>query len=378
MNKSDFILENSEYFEEIAIIGMSCRFPGAGNVAEFWQNLCDGYEARTLFSDEELAASGIEPEIFQQPNYVKAGFVLEDIDLFDATFFGFSPRQAQLTDPQQRLFLECAWEALESAGCDAKSYDGLIGLYAGASMSNYFVNYRLAMRNLDGSANHLQTLIGNDKDYLTTQTAYKLNLTGPCINVQTACSTGLVAVHLASQSLLNKECDVALAGAVAVRVPHKAGYLYQEGAIFSPDGHCRTFDAKAQGTVFGNGVGIVVLKRLSDAIAEHDNILAVIKGSAVNNDGSLKVSFTALSENGQSQVIDEALGAADIDPSTITYIEAHSIGTPIGDQIEIAALNTVFAPASDKKGYCAIGSVKTNVGHLETAAGMAGLIKTVL
>ena len=371
---------NIEHFEEIAIIGMSCRFPGARNIDQFWQNLRDGVEALSFFSDEELMAAGVEPALWREPNYVKAGFVLDDIEWFDADFFEFSPRQAKLTDPQQRLFFECAWEAFESAGVDVTSYEGLVGVYAGSSMSTYHLHHQVAMQRADGSANHLQVLIGNDKDYLATQTAYKLNLNGPAINVQTACSTGLVALHLACQSLLNHECDMALAGGSTVRVPHKAGYIYQEGAIFSPDGHCRTFDQSAQGTLFGSGVGIVLLKRLSEAIEDGDPILAVVKGSAVNNDGSQKVGYTAPSVEGQTQVIAEALAASGVPPNTITYIEAHGTGTPIGDPIEMAALNGVFAAQSQDAwlGYCAIGAVKTNVGHLETAAGIAGLIKTIL
>ena len=362
--------------EEIAIIGMAGRFPGAKNIEAFWQNLHNGVEALSHFAEEDLSAAGIPPDVWQQPNYVRAGFVLEDIDCFDAGFFGLSRRQAELTDPQQRFFLECAWEALERAAIDPSRYPGLIGLYAGANLSGYLMDYLSTNQHLNGSASYLQALVSNDKDYLVTQTAYKLNLTGPSVNVQTACSTGLVAVHLACQSLLNNECDVALAGAVTIRVPHKAGYLYQEGTLFAPDGHCRPFDAQAQGTVAGNGIGIVVLKRLSEAIADRDHILAVIKGSAVNNDGSVKIGYTAPSEVGQRQVIVEALGAAGVEPQTISYIEAHGTGTPLGDPIEMTALNSIFANGQLRS--CAIGAVKGNIGHLENAAGVVGLIKTVL
>ncbi|MDH3601079.1 MAG: type I polyketide synthase, partial [Candidatus Tectomicrobia bacterium] len=370
------IAETPECFEEVAIIGLSGRFPGAKNIEQFWQNLRDGVEALSWFSDHDLAAH-YPPHIRQAPNYVKAGFILDDVEHFDAAFFEVSPRLAQLTDPQQRLFLECAWEALEHAGLDVSTYAGLIGLFAGASVSSYYLHHLLAAESAS-VANDLQIWLGNDKDYLATQTAYKLNLQGPCLTVQTACSTGLVAVHLACQSLLNYECDVALAGGVTVKVPQKSGYFYEENAIFSPDGHCRAFDAKAQGTVFGSGLGLVVLKRLSQALEDRDPILAVIKGSAINNDGSQKVGYTAPSLNGQATVIAQAITVARVEPETITYIETHGTGTPIGDPIEIAALAQVFKAHTERKGFCALGSVKTNVGHLESAAGIAGLIKTVL
>lgn len=364
--------------QDIAIIGISLRFPGARDPEEFWQNLRSGVESRVQFTDAELRAAGIEPAVFAQPGYVRTGFVVPQIDLFDADFFGYSRRQAELTDPQQRLFLECVWEALERAGIDPARAPGPVGLYAGACLSSYLLRYYGAMQRLDGSANKLQTLLGNDKDYLASQAAYHLGLTGPCVTVQTACSTGLVATHLACQSLLSRECDIALAGAATLRVPQEAGYQYEEGALFSPDGHCRAFDAQARGTVAGNGVAVIVLKRLVDAIAQRDNILAVIKGSAINNDGSMKIGYTAPSEEGQANVISEALGVADIDPVSITYIEAHGTGTPLGDPIEIAALKRAFAAVAGRRNHCAIGSVKTNIGHLENAAGLAGLIKTVL
>ncbi|WP_337886323.1 polyketide synthase, partial [Fischerella thermalis] len=363
--------------DEIAIIGMVGRFPGANNVDKFWQNLRDGVESITCFTDEELVSAGIDSAVLRDPNYVKAGSVLEDIDLFDASFFGFTPREAEITDPQHRLFLESAWEALENAGYNSETYTGRIGLYAGVAFSSYFFTNLYPNRDLTQLVDDFQTFIGNDKDHLPTQTSYKLNLTGPSVNVQTTCSTSLVAVHLACQSLLNGESDIALAGGVSIQVPQKAGYLYQEGGINSPDGHCRAFDANAQGTVFGDGLGIVVLKRLADALADRDYIHAVIKGSAINNDGSLKVGYTAPSVDGQREVILEALALAGVEPETITYIETHGTGTPLGDPIEIAALTQAFRRSSDKKGFCAIGSAKTNVGHLNTAAGVTGLIKTV-
>jgi acyl transferase domain-containing protein/acyl carrier protein len=367
---------SNESMEGIAIIGMAGRFPGAKNIEAFWQNLRDGVESISVFTDEELSAAGINSKVLQESNYVKSGAVLENIDLFDAAFFGFNPREAETTNPQHRLFLECAWEALENAGYDSKRCESRIGLYAGASINNY-LTFDLN-RDSIGSVNSFQSLIGNDKDFLTTRVSYKLNLTGPSVTVQTACSTSLVATTLACQSLLNYQCDMALAGGVSIRVPQKTGYLYQEGGILSPDGHCRAFDAKAQGTIIGNGVGVVVLKRLTDAIADGDCIYAAIKSFAINNDGSGKVGYTAPSVNGQVDAIAEAQALAGIEAETISYIEAHGSGTPLGDPIEIAALTNVFRASTNKKGFCAIGSVKTNIGHLDAAAGVTSLIKTVL
>ncbi|HEY9666547.1 MAG TPA: polyketide synthase, partial [Coleofasciculaceae cyanobacterium] len=368
--------EPYDSMEGIAIIGMSGRFPGAKNLSEFWQNLRDGVESISFFTDEELIASGIDPTVLSEPNHVKAGAVLEDTELFDASFFEINPREAELTDPQHRLFLECAWEALESAGYDSQRCESRIGVYAGASLSNYY-SFDLN-RDQMGSAQCYQTVIGNDKDFLTTRVAYKLNLKGPSITVQTACSTSLVATAIACQSLLNYQCDVALAGGVSIRVPQKTGYVYQEGGTLSPDGHCRAFDAQAKGTTIGNGLGVVVLKRLSEAIADGDCIHAVIKGSAINNDGSRKVGYTAPSVDAQAEAIAEAIMFAEVEPETINYIEAHGTGTALGDPIEIAALSKVFRASTEKKAFCAIGSLKTNIGHLDAAAGIAGLIKTVL
>ncbi|MEH2228581.1 MAG: SDR family oxidoreductase [Nostoc sp.] len=362
---------------EIAIIGIAGRFPGAKNVDEFWQNLQNGVESISVFTDEELLASGLDAATLNNPKFVKARSVLEDVELFDAAFFGFNPREAEITDPQHRLFLECAYTALEDAGYDSENYQGSIGVYAGASLSRYLLNIILN-EDIIGSIDNHQLAIAGDKDYLTTRVSYKLNLEGPSFTVQTACSTSLVAVHLATQSLLNGECDIALAGGVSISASRKAGYLYKEGGIGSPDGHCRAFDAQAQGTVGGEGVGIVVLKRLEDALADGDTIHALIKGSAINNDGSLKVSYTAPRIDGQAKVIRTAQGLADVEPETITYIEAHGTGTTLGDPIEIAALTQAFRASTEKKGFCAIGSVKTNIGHLDAAAGVTGLIKTVL
>ncbi|MEC4892939.1 MAG: beta-ketoacyl synthase N-terminal-like domain-containing protein [Oscillatoria sp. PMC 1051.18] len=363
--------------DEIAIIGIAGRFPGAPNVDIFWQNLRDGVESINFFTDEELKAAGINPVVFNDPNYVKAGSILEDIELFDAAFFGFTPREAEIADPQHRLFLECVWEALENAGYNPENYPGQIGLYAGAALSSYLFLNLYPNREFMASVDLFQTLIGNDKDHLPTQISYKLNLRGPSVNVQTTCSTSLVAVHLACQSLLNGESDIALAGGVSINASQKTGYAYQEGGIVSPDGHCRAFDANAQGTIFGNGLGVVVLKRLEDALVDGDFIHAIIKGSAINNDGSLKVGYTAPSIEGQKEVILEAIALAQVEPETITYVETHGTGTSLGDPIEIEALTQAFRSHTEEKGFCAIASVKSNVGHLNTAAGITGLIKTV-
>jgi acyl transferase domain-containing protein len=363
---------------DIAIIGMAGRFPGARNVEEFWQNLRDGVESISFFSDEELLARGVEPALLQDANYVKAGAVIEDAELFDASFFNFTPREAEMMDPQHRLFLEHAWQALEQAGYEAEKYAGRIGVFAGESVNSYLLHNLLPQRELIESVGVFQTLIGNDRDHLATQTAYKLNLKGPCLNIQTACSTSLVVVHVACQSLLNQECDLALAGGVSVGVPQGQGALYQEGGIVSPDGHCRAFDAQAKGTVKGSGVGVIVLKRLSDALADGDCIEAVIKGSAINNDGSLKVGYTAPSVEGQAGVIEEALATAMVEPETVGYVETHGTGTALGDPIEIAALTQAFGATGGARNSCAIGSLKTNIGHLDAAAGVAGLIKTAL
>jgi acyl transferase domain-containing protein/acyl carrier protein len=376
MDIAENFIDSLDDKDEIAIIGMAGRFPGANKIDIFWQNLRSGVESISFFTDEELISVGVDSELLKNPNYVKANGILENIDLFDAAFFGFSPREAEITDPQHRLFLEAVWEALENAGYNSETYSGQIGLFAGVGISTYLLTNLYTNRDLMESEDNI--VIGNDKDFLPTQISYKLNLKGPSINVQTACSTSLVAVHLACQSLLNGESDIALAGGVTVGAQQRAGYHYQQGGIQSPDGHCRAFDAQAQGTVGGNGLGVVVLKRLEDAIADGDYIHAVIKGSAVNNDGSLKVGYTAPSVDGQREVILEALALAVVEPETISYVETHGTGTILGDPIEIKALTQAFRTSTNKKGFCAIGSVKTNVGHLDTAAGVAGLIKTVL
>ena len=366
-----------DYLGAIAIVGMAGRFPGAASTDELWRNLRDGVESVTFFTDEELIEAGIEPELLRQPNYVKARPVLLGAELFDAPFFGYSPREASLMDPQHRLFLECCWQALEDGGYDVERSGDQVGVFAGASFSSYLFNL-YSHPELIRQVGFRPVLLGNDKDYLATRTSYKLGLRGPSLTVQTACSTSLVAVHLACQALLNRECGLALAGGVTIGLPQCEGYLYQEGDILSPDGHCRAFDVRAQGTIGGSGIGVVLLERLTDAVSGGDSIRAVIRGSAINNDGSMKVSFTAPSVQAQARVIAEALAVARVPPESVSYVEAHGTGTNLGDPIEIAALSRAFRASTDKKGFCAIGSVKTNVGHLDAAAGAAGLIKATL
>ncbi|MET0622970.1 MAG: amino acid adenylation domain-containing protein [Pyrinomonadaceae bacterium] len=362
---------------EVAVVGMAGRFPGARTVEQFWQNLRDGVESVTFFSDDELLAAGVDPEVIAHPNYVKAGVLLDDIDKFDAMFFGYNPREAEAMDPQHRLFLECAWEAIERAGYDPERTGGPVGVFAGAGPNSYLYNL-YSRPDIIEELGDLQIAIGNEKDHLPTHVSYKLNLRGPSVAVQAACSTSLVAVHMACRSLLDGECRMALAGGVTVANYNKTGYVYHEGGISSPDGHCRAFDAEARGTLGGSGVGVVLLKRLADALADGDIIHAVIKGSAVNNDGSAKVGYAAPGVEGQTEVIRSAQMAAGVRPETVSYVEAHGTGTPLGDPIEVAALTQAFRATTDEKGFCAIGSLKTNMGHLDAAAGVGGLIKTVL
>lgn len=363
--------------ESIAIIGMSGRFPKSRNLDEFWTNLRDGVECVSFFSEADLVYAGVDPSALDEPGFVNAGAVLEDLDQFDASFFGFSPRDAEVMDPQQRIFLEAAYHGLEDAGYDPERYSGLIGVFAGASLSSYLFDL-YADPGLVSQLDEFQLAVGNDKDHLATQVSYKLNLRGPSMAIQTACSTSMVATCMACQSLLAYQCDIALAGGVSADASTSKGYYYQPGGILSPDGHCRVFDASSAGTVIGNGVGIVVLKRLSEAIADCDRIRAVVKGFALNNDGSQKVGYTAPSVEGQANVIALAQTVANASPESIGYIEAHGTGTELGDPIEIAALNQVFRARTQKNRFCAIGSVKSNIGHLDVAAGVASLIKTVL
>lgn len=372
-------------FNSIAIIGMSGRFPGADTIDDFWKNIRDGVETISSFTDDELIAAGVplHPDRYE-PNYVRARSILKNRELFDAKFFGYSPREAAQIDPQQRLFLECAWEAMENGGYDPKRYEGSIGVFAGCYLDTYiFTNLCtqpgfLQELLVEMQVGHLGPELGNDKDHIATRAAYKLDLKGPAINVQTACSTSLVAVCQAVQSLLTHSCDMALAGGAALNFRHVHGYLHQEGGMLSSDGHCRAYDHRATGTVFGEGVGVVLLKRLEDAITDRDTITAVIRGIALNNDGGTKMSYAAPSADGQAEAIAMAHAFADVDPATITYVEGHGTGTPLGDPIEVTALTQAFRAGTDRRQFCALGSLKPNIGHLDVASGVAGLIKTAL
>ncbi|WP_433074763.1 SDR family oxidoreductase [Nonomuraea sp. CA-218870] len=362
----------------IAVVGMAGRFPGAGDVGTFWRNLREGVESITFFSDEELLAAGADPQQIKDPAYVPARPVLDDISGFDAAFFGMSPRMAAINDPQQRAFLEVCWEALEQAGYAAPEHRGRVGVFGGANISTYLL--RMTDHLLGGGQQEFsdfEVIMGNDKDALTTTVSYLLDLYGPSVAVQTFCSTSLVAAHLAVRSLRAGECELALAGGVSIRVPDRVGHLFGPGGQESPDGHVRAFDARAKGSMFGDGAAAVLLKRLPDAVRDGDHIWAVIRGSAMNNDGALKVGYTAPSVVGQARVIADAMADAGVTGEDISYVEAHGTATELGDPIEVAALTRAFGPTRDKK-YCPIGSVKTNVGHLDRAAGASGLIKTSL
>ncbi|MBB3120916.1 type I polyketide synthase [Pseudoduganella violacea] len=381
MNLADQGLPEQEFTGvEIAIVGMAGRFPGADSVDALWRNILNSVEARRAFDDEQLRARGVAAAALADPAYVKAGMVLDGVDQFDAGFFGYSPREAERLDPQQRVFLETAWHALENAGYAGSATPALTGVYAGSG-SNLYLMHNL-LPGVDWAASDIASLLGlmngNDQGSLATRIAYKLNLRGPAVSMQTACSTSLVAVHMACRSLLNYESDLALAGGVWLNLLQEMGYRHQAGAILSVDGHCRAFDAAADGTVIGSGAGVVVLKRLDEALRDGDTIHAIIKGSALNNDGAGKMAYSAPSVDGQAEVIQSALAMAGVDAGSIGYVEAHGTGTALGDPVEIAALTQAFRASTQKSGYCAIGSVKTNIGHLDAAAGVAGLIKAVL
>ncbi|EIQ8188542.1 polyketide synthase, partial [Escherichia coli] len=362
--------------EPVAVIGYACHFPESPDGETFWQNLLEGRECSRRFTREELLAVGLDAAIIDDPHYVNIGTVLDNADCFDAALFGYSRQEAESMDPQQRLFLQAVWHALEHAGYAPGAVPHKTGVFASSRMSTYPGREALNVTEV-AQVKGLQSLMGNDKDYIATRAAYKLNLHGPALSVQTACSSSLVAVHLACESLRAGESDMAVAGGVALSFPQQAGYRYQPGMIFSPDGHCRPFDASAEGTWAGNGLGCVVLRRLKDALLSGDPIISVILSSAVNNDGNRKVGYTAPSVAGQQAVIEEALMLAAIDDRQVGYIETHGTGTPLGDAIEIEALRNVYAPRPQDQ-RCALGSVKSNMGHLDTAAGIAGLLKTVL
>ncbi len=364
--------------EEVAIIGMAGRFPGAHDVEGFWRNLADGVESIRPFSQEELAASGVDEVTLANPRFVNAGAVMPDPDRFDASFFGINAREAEIMDPQHRILLEVAWQALEDAGHDPDRFAGRIGVYGGVAPNTYFQNNLATRKDLLDLLGRYAVMLGNEKEYAITRIAYKLNLKGPSISVNTACSSSAVAIHLACQSLLSGECDMALVGGGRILVPLSGGYLYEEGGIMSPDGHCRAFDAGARGTVAGSGIAMIVLRRLGDALQDGDVVHGVIKGTAVNNDGSQKIGFTAPSIQGQAAVIEEALLLADVSPESIGYVEAHGTGTTLGDPIEISALTRAFRKWTQKRQFCPVGSVKSNIGHLDAGAGVAGIIKTIM
>jgi acyl transferase domain-containing protein/acyl carrier protein len=362
----------------VAIVGVAGRFPGADSVEELWSNLVNGVESIRRFSADELIAMGVDRDAIAAPGYVPVAGTLSNVKEFDAAFFGYSPREAELMDPQHRIFLECAWHALEDAAIVPERTCGTIGVFAGCGPTSYLIFNLVPHAELMAPENLLALLNGNGKDSLATRVAYKLNLKGPALTLQTACSTSLVAVHVAYQNLLSGQCDVALAGGSTVIVPERTGYVFQKGEIGSPDGHCRAFDDRAAGTVFSSGAGVVVLKRLDDALADGNHIYAVIRGSAINNDGAQKIGFTAPSIEGQAEVIAMAHAMANVDPRSISYVEAHGTGTTIGDPVEIQGLCRAFAAHTADRQFCAIGSLKTNIGHLDTAAGVAGLIKTAI
>lgn len=360
---------------DIAVVGMAGRFPHAANLEDFWKNLRSGLNSVTRFSDEMLKEAGVEASLYNDPRYVKANVILEEADKFDAAFFDYPPVEAEALDPQMRLFQECVWHALEDAGCDTDRFDGLIGMYSGAKSNAYWA----ALSMLSGKNETLGYFAAtqySNKDSQSTLVSYKLNLRGPSFTLQTACSTSLVAIHLGCQALLNGECDLAVAGGANINMPQTAGYLFQEGMLYSSDGYCRTFDAKADGSIFGSGIGAVVLKRAEDAVADRDHIYAIIKGSAINNDGNRKPGFTAPSVEGQRDVVIAAHQIAGVDPESITYVETHGTATTLGDPVEVEGLKQAFQ--TSRKAFCGLGSVKTNIGHLDAAAGVAGFIKTVL
>ena len=359
---------------DVAVIGMACRFPDANNMEEFWRNLMEGKESITFFDDEELLNSGIPKEIFEKENYVRAKGFLEGVEYFDSNLFDYSDKEAQMMDPQIRLLHQCTYEVMENAGYNSFDYDGKIAMFAGSG-SNLLWMSKFG-NSQDDIIDAFEAITYNEKDFLTTRIAYKLNLKGPSMNIQTACSTSLVAIHEAAKIVINGEADMALAGGVSISYPRKEGYLWHEGMIFSKDGHCRPFSNDSSGTVPGNGCGVVLLKPLKKALEDKDHIYAVIKGSAVNNDGIDKIGYTAPSIKGQCDVIKSALKKSEIASEDIRYVESHGTGTSLGDPIEVEALKQAWG--TDKKGYCALGAVKANIGHLDAAAGVAGFIKTVL
>lgn len=363
---------------DIAIIGMAVRYPGAKNIDEFWENLRNGVESIRQLTDEELLARGVDPQRLSQPNYVKASACMDDVESFDASFFGYNPREIQLMDPQHRAILECAWSALEHSGYVPDKCELPVSVFCGVARDSYLTNNLITHSEILNATGDYSVMIGNEKDFPATRVAYKLNLHGPSVNIQTACSSSGVGVHYAIQGLNSEDCEIALVGGCRILLPANTGYMYIDGGTLSPDGHVRAFDAKAQGMVRGSGVGFIVLKQLEKALSDGDSIYAVIKSTAINNDGSDKAGFTAPSVNGQAEVISKAIEKAAINPETVSYIEAHGTGTSLGDPIEVSALTKAFRKYTDKKCFCAIGSVKTNIGHLDAGSCVAGIIKTAL
>lgn len=359
----------------VAVIGMAGQFPGAENVAQFWENLSQGVESIARLSDEQLRSYGISDELLNNKSYVKAGAYLKNSDMFDPEFFDMTPKEAEITDPQHRVLLECAHDALSDAGYVGEQYDGAVSVYAGIGVDTYLLGNIMPNPQILNDMGMYQLVLGNDKCYAVSRISYKMNLTGASLLIDTSCSTSLVSIVMAYKSLLSYDCDMALAGGAKVNAS-EVGYLYEPGSVNSPDGHCRAFDEQASGTVFGNGAGLVLMKRLEDAIADKDNIIGIIRGGAINNDGSDKVGFTAPSVAKQRDVIEQALAFSEVPAESISYIEAHGTGTRLGDPVEIGALTEAFADCPAQS--CYIGSVKTNVGHLETAAGVTGMIKTLL
>ena len=363
----------------VAIVGIACKFPKSNNLEDYWENIKNGTECLETLSQEELEQAGIDAATIQNKNYVKRSSYIEDVDKFDADFFKISPKEAIYMDPQQRLLLEKAWEAMEDAGYIPDNGNQKVAVFASTSASNYFLQGIQDDSRFVEDAGGMQALLhGLDKDHIATKIAYKLNCTGPTMTVQSACSSSMVGTIMACQSLLTYQADLALAGGVTINVPQKTGYMYEKGSILSQDGYCRPFDESANGTVFGSGVACLALKRLEDAIEDNDRIYSVIKGFALNNDGSDKVGYTAPSVSGQMEVIGDALDFAQVDAATISYLETHGTGTIMGDPIEVEAVSQVYESYTEKKQFCALGSIKANMGHLNVASGIAGIIKGAL
>ena len=374
MNQS----ESSKNLECIAIIGIAVRMPGATDVRQFWDNLKTGKECISLFTKEEMLEAGVSAEMIDLPNYVAAKGILEGVELFDANFFGIAPREAELMDPQHRVLMECSWAAMEDAGYVPEQYPGRIAVFTSAGMNTYLPVNLMSNPDLLEQVGGFELSIYNDKDFVPTRIAYSMNIKGPAIDIGTACSSSLVSTHLACQHLLTYQSDMALVGGITIHLPQKVGHLHEAGSAYSPDRHCRPFDSTQSGLIDGNGAAVIIVKRLEDALNDGDKIHALIRGSAINNDGSDKVGYAAPSVNGQAEAILEALAVAEVEADSISYVEAHGTSTPLGDPIELAALTQAYRTSTNRTGFCGVGSVKSNIGHVDKAAGLAGLIKTTL